>query len=96
VVPIAAAPPKGGPPAGVAQARAGVQVAPRRQRRLERAPVGSDPDTDESPKASAPSGRSKVVPLAPAMPPAAANPANHSIAGGQGASQEWEWLTMSL
>jgi GATA-binding protein len=96
VVPIAAAPPKAGPPAGVAQARAGVQVAPRRQRRLERAPPGSDPDTDESPKASAPSGRSKVVPLAPAMPPAAANPANHSIAGGQGASQEWEWLTMSL
>ena len=96
VVPIAAAPPKSGPPAGVAQARAGVQVAPRRQRRLEKAPAGSDPDTDDSPKASAPSARSKVVPLAPAMPPAAANPANHSIAGGQGASQEWEWLTMSL
>ena len=96
VVPIAAAPPKSGPPAGVAQARAGVQVAPRRQRRIEKAPTGSDPDTDDSPKASAPTGRSKVVPLAPAMPPAAANPANHSIAGGQGASQEWEWLTMSL
>ncbi|KAJ5595585.1 Nitrogen regulatory protein nrfA [Penicillium hispanicum] len=96
VVPIAAAPPKSGPPAGVAQARAGVQVAPRRQRRLEKAPTGSDLDTDESPKASAPASRSKVVPLAPAMPPAAANPANHSIAGGQGASQEWEWLTMSL
>lgn len=96
VVPIAAAPPKSGPPAGVAQARAGVQVAPRRQRRLEKAPAGSDADTDDSPRASAPAGRSKVVPLAPAMPPAAANPANHSIAGGQGASQEWEWLTMSL
>lgn len=96
VVPIAAAPPKAGPPAGVAQARAGVQVAPRRQRRLEKAPAGSDPDADDGPKTSAPLGRSKVVPLAPAMPPAAANPANHSIAGGQGASQEWEWLTMSL
>lgn len=96
VVPIAAAPPKAGPPAGVAQARAGVQVAPRRQRRLEKAPAGSDPDADDSPKTSAPAGRSKVVPLAPAMPPAAANPVNHSIAGGQGASQEWEWLTMSL
>lgn len=96
VVPIAAAPPKAGPPAGVSHARAGVQVAPRRQRRLERAPVGSDLDPDDSPKTSVPSGRSKVVPLAPAMPPAAANPANHSIAGGQGASQEWEWLTMSL
>lgn len=96
VVPIAAAPPKSGPPAGVAQARAGVQVAPRRQRRLEKAPAGSDLDTDDSLKASGPNGRSKVVPLAPAMLPAAANPANHSIAGGQGASQEWEWLTMSL
>nr|Q01582.1 RecName: Full=Nitrogen regulatory protein areA; Short=Nitrogen regulator nre [Penicillium chrysogenum]AAA83400.1 NRE [Penicillium chrysogenum] len=97
VVPIAAAPPKSGPPAGVAQARAGVQVAPRRQRRLEKAPAGSEPDADDSPKSAAPPSRSKVVPLAPAMaPPAAANPANHSIAGGQGASQEWEWLTMSL
>ncbi|KAJ5699130.1 Nitrogen regulatory protein nrfA [Penicillium macrosclerotiorum] len=97
VVPIAAAPPKAGPPAGVASARAGVQVAPRRQRRLEKAPTGADPDTEESPRTSAPPSRSKVVPLAPAMmPPAAANPANHSIAGGQGASQEWEWLTMSL
>ncbi|KAJ5249239.1 Nitrogen regulatory protein nrfA [Penicillium chermesinum] len=94
VVPIAAAPPKAGPPAGVAQARAGVQVAPRRQRRIEKAPT--DPDTDDSPKSTGPSGRSKIVPLAPAMPPAATNPANHSIAGGQGASQEWEWLTMSL
>ncbi|CAG8012623.1 unnamed protein product [Penicillium nalgiovense] len=97
VVPIAAAPPKSGPPAGVAQARAGVQVAPRRQRRLEKAPAGSELDADDSPKSAAPPSRSKVVPLAPAMaPPAAANPANHSIAGGQGASQEWEWLTMSL
>ncbi|KAJ5110239.1 Nitrogen regulatory protein nrfA [Penicillium argentinense] len=96
VVPIAAAPPKTGPPAGVAQARAGVQVAPRRQRRLEKAPAGPEQDTEESPRANAPASRSKVVPLAPAMPPAAANPANHSIAGGQGASQEWEWLTMSL
>lgn len=95
VIPIAAAPPKAGPPAGVASARAGVQVAPRRQRRLEKAPTGSDPDQEDSPKTSS-TGRSKVVPLAPAMPPAAANPANHSIAGGQGASQEWEWLTMSL
>ncbi|KAJ5484726.1 Nitrogen regulatory protein nrfA [Penicillium diatomitis] len=96
VVPIAAAPPKAGPPAGVASARAGVQVAPRRQRRLEKAPTGSDPDGEDSPRANTSAGRSKVVPLAPAMPPAAANPANHSIAGGQGASQEWEWLTMSL
>ncbi|OXV06795.1 hypothetical protein Egran_05438, partial [Elaphomyces granulatus] len=45
------------------------------------------------------SSRSKIVPLAPAWQiPAAANPANHSLAAGAGpsGSQEWEWLTMSL
>lgn len=99
VVPIAAAPPKA---AASAQSRNNVQTAQKRQRRFERA--AEEPD-DASPTSlsrssntsnTVPSGRSKVVPLAPAMPPAAANPANHSIAGGQGASQEWEWLTMSL
>lgn len=93
VVPIAAAPPKSAPSSaaspGTGQSRSTVQVAPKRQRRLEKA-------SDETEDSSKTSGRSKVVPLAPAMPPAAANPANHSIAGGQGASQEWEWLTMSL
>ncbi|KAK1145858.1 Sodium- and chloride-dependent GABA transporter 1 [Aspergillus melleus] len=101
VVPIAAAPPKSAPSVapvtsaataaspGTGQTRSAVQVAPKRQRRLEKA-------SDETEDSSKSSGRSKVVPLAPAMPPAAANPANHSIAGGQGASQEWEWLTMSL
>ncbi|KAF7588608.1 hypothetical protein BBP40_005468 [Aspergillus hancockii] len=94
VVPIAAAPPKAAPSAAspsTSQSRNSVQTAPKRQRRLEKA---SEMDTDEASKSAG--GRSKVVPLAPAMPPAAANPANHSIAGGQGASQEWEWLTMSL
>ncbi|KAE8145817.1 nitrogen regulatory protein area [Aspergillus avenaceus] len=94
VVPIAAAPPKAAPSAaspGTGQNRNSVQAAPKRQRRLEKA---LELDTEEAGKST--SGRSKVVPLAPAMPPAAANPANHSIAGGQGASQEWEWLTMSL
>ncbi|KAE8130781.1 nitrogen regulatory protein area N terminus-domain-containing protein [Aspergillus pseudotamarii] len=95
VVPIAAAPPKAAPSAaaspGTGQTRNPVQAAPKRQRRLEKA---SEMETDEANKSAG--GRSKVVPLAPAMPPAAANPANHSIAGGQGASQEWEWLTMSL
>ncbi|KAL4890698.1 hypothetical protein BDV59DRAFT_184004 [Aspergillus ambiguus] len=94
VVPIAAAPPKSAPsaasPSG-APGRPAVQVAPKRQRRLEKAMT--EGETDEASKSG---GRSKVVPLAPAMPPAAVNPANHSIAGGQGASQEWEWLTMSL
>ncbi|KAL4904731.1 hypothetical protein BDW74DRAFT_154484 [Aspergillus multicolor] len=98
VVPIAAAPPKSSPAAttspGATSSRGAVQVAPKRQRRLEKA---SDVDMAESPTSTTSSGgRSKVVPLAPAMPPAAVNPANHSIAAGQGASQEWEWLTMSL
>ncbi|KAE8348534.1 nitrogen regulatory protein area [Aspergillus coremiiformis] len=95
VVPIAAAPPKSTPSTaaspGSNQGRNPAPAAPKRQRRLEKA---SETDLDEATKSAA--GRSKVVPLAPAMLPAAANPANHSIAGGQGASQEWEWLTMSL
>ncbi|KAF9887281.1 hypothetical protein FE257_010409 [Aspergillus nanangensis] len=98
VVPIAAAPPKSTPvapaaptaPSAVAPSRVPIQVAPKRQRRLEKAAEAEPEDANK------PSSRSKVVPLAPAMLPAAANPANHSIAGGQGASQEWEWLTMSL
>ncbi|RMJ27138.1 nitrogen regulatory protein [Aspergillus sp. HF37] len=100
VVPIAAAPPKPSPGPGTGAApspapvRAPVQVAPKRQRRVEKPAEGGAGDDAGKPTTS--SGRSKVVPLAPAMPPAAANPANHSIAGGQGASQEWEWLTMSL
>jgi GATA-binding protein len=95
VVPIAAAPPKSIPTTTAApQGRASVQVAPKRQRRLEKA-MDVDAGEDTS-KSNTSSGRSKVVPLAPAVLPAAANPANHSIAGGQGASQEWEWLTMSL
>ncbi|KAL3468690.1 hypothetical protein BJX99DRAFT_117836 [Aspergillus californicus] len=99
VVPIAAAPPKSSPTAttspGTTNGRGAVQVAPKRQRRLEKA---SDIDMadDASRSSTSSGGRSKVVPLAPAMPPAAVNPANHSIAAGQGASQEWEWLTMSL
>ncbi|KAL4874856.1 nitrogen regulatory protein area N terminus-domain-containing protein [Aspergillus karnatakaensis] len=97
VVPIAAAPPKSTPvtTSPGASGRAAVQVAPKRQRRLEKA---SDVDMadDASRSSTSSGGRSKVVPLAPAMPPAAVNPANHSIAAGQGASQEWEWLTMSL
>lgn len=99
VVPIAAAPPKAASAStststsgsGIGQARSAVQVAPKRQRRLEKAT-----DVEATEDKSTAANRSKVVPLAPAMPPAAANPANHSIAGGQGASQEWEWLTMSL
>ncbi|KKK18555.1 GATA transcriptional activator AreA [Aspergillus rambellii] len=98
VVPIAAAPPKSTPsttsPAAT-NSRSAMQVAPKRQRRLEKA-FDIDIADDASRSSTSSTGRSKVVPLAPAMPPAAANPANHSIAAGQGASQEWEWLTMSL
>lgn len=116
VVPIAAAPPKTTPSAG-AQARA-IQVAPKRQRRLDKDSIGSlasiqaslsqdspeaasdDTNMDNSKAGAGPSAtaRSKNVPLAPAMPPAATNPAHHSLAAGSGqtASQEWEWLTMSL
>lgn len=48
-----------------------------------------------------PMNRPKVTPRAPTsitQRPAAANPANHSLAAGsnQSSSQEWEWLTMSL
>lgn len=117
VVPIAAAPPKTTPSAG-AQART-VQVAPKRQRRLDKDSIGSlasiqaglsqdspetngsdDANTDGNKAGAGPSAaaRTKNVPLAPAMPPAATNPAHHSLAAGSGqtASQEWEWLTMSL
>ncbi|KAL2819983.1 hypothetical protein BJX63DRAFT_418549 [Aspergillus granulosus] len=97
VVPIAAAPPKSTPTTTSpgATGRSAVQVAPKRQRRLEKA-ADMDLADDASRSSTSSGGRSKVVPLAPAMPPAAVNPANHSIAAGQGASQEWEWLTMSL
>lgn len=48
-----------------------------------------------------PMNRPKATPRAPTSTthrPAAANPANHSLAAGssQSSSQEWEWLTMSL
>ncbi|KAJ9212692.1 transcriptional regulator family: GATA type zinc finger [Paecilomyces variotii] len=93
VVPIAAAPPKPAPSNGASQSRASVQVAPKRQRRLEKGSTSSLQEGDGEDKGTS---RSKVVPLAPAVQPAAANPANHSLAAGQGGSQEWEWLTMSL
>ncbi|KAI9367146.1 nitrogen regulatory protein area N terminus-domain-containing protein [Aspergillus egyptiacus] len=99
VVPIAAAPPKSSPTVtnspGSTNGRGAPQVVPKRQRRLEKAADVEMAD-DASRSSTSSGGRSKVVPLAPAMPPAAVNPANHSIAAGQGASQEWEWLTMSL
>lgn len=103
VVPIAAAPPKSGLSAA-AQARGAVSMASKRQRRLEKGTSisslasslpGQEGDGSDEGKSTS---RSKNVPLAPALPPAATNPAHHSLAAGSGntASQEWEWLTMSL
>lgn len=77
------------------QNRNSLLMSTKRQRR-QGIPGADDDVSDDTVNSISSSGRSKVVPLAPAMPPAATNPANHSIAGGQGASQEWEWLTMSL
>lgn len=94
VVPIAAAPPKPSPTNGAN--RSSVQVAPKRQRRLEKGSTSSLSPGQEGDNEDKGASRSKVVPLAPAVQPAAANPANHSLAAGQGGSQEWEWLTMSL
>ncbi|KAK2765059.1 hypothetical protein FQN54_008758 [Arachnomyces sp. PD_36] len=57
---------------------------------------------DDSGRALAqPMNRPKATPRAPTsmmQRPAAANPANHSLAAGSthSSSQEWEWLTMSL
>ncbi|ODH34111.1 hypothetical protein ACO22_03188 [Paracoccidioides brasiliensis] len=109
VVPIAAAPPK---PAltslagSLAQVRAPVQVVTKRTRRFEKAPSGPqgsqeaemrDVVNDDN-KSSTPLNRSKPFTPVTTLPPAAENPAHHSLAAGsrQGGSQEWEWLTMSL
>ncbi|PGH13992.1 hypothetical protein AJ80_06132 [Polytolypa hystricis UAMH7299] len=111
VVPIAAAPPKPIPttaPSSAAQMRTPVQVAPRRARRIEKPSSGTAPSSfsqeaemrdvgDEGSSRPSMSSRSKP-PLPLKQPPAAINPAHHSLAAGarQPSSQEWEWLTMSL
>ncbi|WEW61392.1 Sodium- and chloride-dependent GABA transporter 1 [Emydomyces testavorans] len=117
VVPIAAAPPKPPSlsttiPSSAAQARASVQVAPRRVRRLER-PSGlslkpqhqsfeaemRDAREDNSKTPTLSYQFSRIPPAAYSRPPpAAVNPAHHSLAAGAtpNNSQEWEWLTMSL
>ncbi|EEH09406.1 GATA transcriptional activator AreA [Histoplasma capsulatum G186AR] len=109
VVPIAAAPPKTTSTSlatSLAQVRAPVQVTSKRTRRLDKAPAGFQGSqeaemrnaTDRVSKPLTPLNKPKPgAPLA-TQPPAAANPAHHSLAAGaqQGGSQEWEWLTMSL
>ncbi|KKZ66155.1 hypothetical protein EMCG_08111 [[Emmonsia] crescens] len=110
VVHIAAAPPK---PAStllastLAQVRAPVQVMTKRTRRFEQAPPAGHQGsqeaemrdaTDHASKSSILLSRSKRLAPATIQPPAATNPAHHSLAAGArpGGSQEWEWLTMSL
>lgn len=111
VVPIAAAPPKPIPtsvPSNAAQMRASVQMTPRRQRRFEKssasglnAQAGSGLDT-EMQDITEDNNRTPTLSERPRgphrQPPAAVNPAHHSLAAGSGHtnSQEWEWLTMSL
>ncbi|KAL2375154.1 GATA transcriptional activator AreA [Blastomyces gilchristii SLH14081] len=109
VVPIAAAPPKPAPTSlasSLAQVRAPVQVTGKRTRRFEKAPVGFQGSqeaemrdvTDNSNKPFIPLTRPKPLGPPTTQPPAATNPAHHSLAAGarQAGSQEWEWLTMSL
>ncbi|PGH07495.1 GATA-binding protein, other eukaryote [Blastomyces parvus] len=109
VVPIAAAPPKPAPTSlasSLAQVRAPVQVTGKRTRRFEKAPVGFQGSqeaemrdvTDNASKPFIPLSRQKPLGAHMTQPPAATNPAHHSLAAGarQGGSQEWEWLTMSL
>lgn len=116
VIPIAAAPPKPSSisttiPSSAAQARAPVQAAPRRIRRVEKpfnAPLNPyqsfeaemrDVREDNS-KTPTLSNRPFRMPSTAYSrpPPAAVNPAHHSLAAGATPSnnQEWEWLTMSL
>ncbi|KLJ12576.1 hypothetical protein EMPG_12404 [Blastomyces silverae] len=109
VVPIAAAPPKPAQTSlasSLAQVRAPAQVTGKRTRRFEKAPVGFQGSqeaemrdvTDNASKPFIPLSRPKPLGPPTAQPPAATNPAHHSLAAGarQGGSQEWEWLTMSL
>ncbi|EEP81176.1 nitrogen regulatory protein areA [Uncinocarpus reesii 1704] len=117
VVPIAAAPPKSSNvpstiPSSAAQARAPVQVTPRRIRRVEKPavlPLSHSRPTfeaemrdvrEENSKTPTLSHRpSRLAPLYSRPPPlAAVDPAHHSLAAGAtpSNSQEWEWLTMSL
>jgi GATA-binding protein len=107
VIPIAAAPPKPTPPttmpSSMAQMRVPAQVAPRRTRRPEKQSLSGltmpNPQELDSREGSDDSSTRSTVPSrSRAPPPAAVNPAHHSLASGatSASSQEWEWLTMSL
>lgn len=109
MIPIAAAPPKPTTatpttmPSSMAQLRGPVQITPRKPRRGEKQQSLSGlsmPNQEiDSREGSDDSGtRSTMPPRTRAPPPAAVNPAHHSLASGATSanSQEWEWLTMSL
>ncbi|EER29848.1 GATA family transcription factor [Coccidioides posadasii C735 delta SOWgp] len=114
VIPIAAAPPKPSSvpttvPSNAAQARVPVQVTPRRIRRVEKPPGPSFAQSFGAEMRDVREDNSKTPTLShriPGMsqvaysrpPPAAMDPAHHSLAAGAAPSnsQEWEWLTMSL
>ncbi|KAL1960478.1 hypothetical protein VTO42DRAFT_7777 [Malbranchea cinnamomea] len=106
-------PPSTSLPGAVSQMRAPAQIPPRRQRRAEKQstsslnsqmPRGQELEMRDAPDESNSSrtnmlGRARPSTLGPSrQPPAAINPAHHSLAAGASStnSQEWEWLTMSL
>ena len=99
-------------PGAVSQMRAPAQVPPKRSRRVptqsasnvnSQASHGQDLEMRDAPEESSSratlGSRSRPSPLVSSkQPPAAVNPAHHSLAAGASStsSQEWEWLTMSL
>lgn len=99
-------------PGAAIHTRAPAQATPRRPRRVEKQPTASlNPQMphgqelemrdapDESITRTIMPSRSRPSSQIPSkQPPAAVNPANHSLAAGASttSSQEWEWLTMSL
>ena len=98
-------------PGAVSQMRAPPQLQPKRPRRVQTQPTsnvnsqtprGQELEMRDAPEESnnrTALSRSRPSPLVSSkQPPAAVNPAHHSLAAGASStsSQEWEWLTMSL
>ncbi|KAK2746494.1 hypothetical protein FQN57_003120 [Myotisia sp. PD_48] len=106
VVPIAAAPPKPiptiTPPSSMALSRTPSHLIAKRPRRIDKGSVAGMYANARKPQE--PISREAVAarprPIMPPSqyPPAAINPAHHSLAAGASVanSHEWEWLTMSL
>lgn len=100
-------------PGAVSQMRAPAQIPPKRTRRVQTQPNSNAPSQtphgqelemrdapEESSSRTTLSSRSRPPSSLASLkhPPAALNPAHHSLAAGSSStsSQEWEWLTMSL